>query len=106
MTPEGELVHAALEYLQRRGVFAWRNNTGAVKADDRFIRYGYRGSADILGVAADGRIVCCECKSQFGRLSAYQEHFLAEVKERGGIAIVVRPHDYSRMIDQALGIPT
>lgn len=104
-TPEGELVKAALDYLQLRGVYAWRNNTGAYKPEgsDRYVRYGYRGSSDILGVTMDGRIVCVECKAQFGTVSTYQRAFLDEVRTRGGIALVVRPADYSRVIDEALG---
>src|SRR5580765_188267 len=83
-TPEGELVKAALEYLSMRGCYVWRNNTGAYKPEgsDRYVRYGYRGSSDILGVtgAPHGRIVCVEVKSEFGRISAYQEAFLAEIR--------------------------
>jgi hypothetical protein len=107
-TPEGTVVAAALRYLQFRGVFAWRNNTGAYKPSDsdRYIKYGYRGSADILGITSDGRLLACECKAGKGKLSAYQAAFLAEVERRGGVAIVARDSDWQQQIDTALGLPS
>ena len=102
-TPEGELVKTILSALPHYNVFAWRNNTGAVKTDERFIRYGYRGSADILGITQDGRMICIECKVKT-KLSSYQQAFLEEVKRRGGIAVVCRPGDWQDVIEQALGV--
>lgn len=41
----------------------WRNNTGAMPtASGGFMRSGYPGTADILGVAIDGKMICVECK--------------------------------------------
>ncbi len=108
MTPEGSVVKAALEYLQMRGVYAWRNNTGMQQAEykgkTRIIRYGFPGSSDILGVTMDGRMVCVECKFGKGKLSAYQEIFLAEMQRRGAVALVVNETNYPTVIDAALGI--
>jgi hypothetical protein len=103
-TPEGAVVAAALHYLQFRGVFAWRNNTGSYKPEGtrRYVKFGYRGSADILGITGDGRMVACECKAGKGKLSSYQTAFLDEVRRRGGIGIVVREDDWQQVIDEAL----
>jgi hypothetical protein len=102
---ENDLTNAAMQYLTMRGVYCWRNNSGAHKSDDgkRYIRYGYPGSSDILGIAMDGRMIACEIKSEFGTVSAYQRAFLGEIKERGGICMVLRPNiDWQRVIDTAL----
>jgi hypothetical protein len=91
---ESAVLSACLEYLTLTGIFAWRNNTGAVKVDGkRFVRFGLKGSPDILGVMPDGRILCVECKSVRGRLTPEQRAFGEAVKRRGGIYIVARGID-------------
>jgi hypothetical protein len=89
--PESEVLRACLDYLAARGIFAWRNNTGAVRVEgNRFIRFGVKGSPDILGVMPDGRILCIECKSAKGRLTPEQREFGAAVLRRGGVYVVAR----------------
>jgi hypothetical protein len=51
---EAELLAATLDYLKLKGVYCWRQNTGAVKATyggrSRFIRFGIPGQCDITGI--------------------------------------------------------
>jgi hypothetical protein len=58
------------------------------------------GSSDILGVLPGGRFLAVECKAKGGKLSPEQERFLAEVRELGALALVVRGWEE---LDQALG---
>ena len=92
VTPEGRILADCLQYLQVRGIFHWRNSTGAVRiGPGRFMRFGKVGSSDILGVLPpNGRLLCVECKSESGRLSTEQKQFLADVQELGALAVVVR----------------
>jgi len=78
--------------LEARGIYHWRNNTGAVQiAPGRFIRFGKVGSSDILGILPGGRLLCVECKApDRGRLSPKQKQFLADVRKLGALALVVR----------------
>jgi hypothetical protein len=100
---ESALVNAVIRYLWLRGCFVWRNNTGAYrKPDGHMVRFGTKGSSDVLGVAPDGRLLAIECKVGRNTPTEAQAHFLAEVRARGGIALVVRPDDYADLIDQAL----
>lgn len=70
-------------------IYCWRNNTGAVKTGSRFIRFGYTGSSDILGICPDGRFLAVECKREKGGvLSDKQREFLSHIKANGGVAIV------------------
>lgn len=86
---EAEVLKACLEYLQLNGFYCWRNNTGAVKVGARFIRYGFVGSSDILGICPDGRFLAVECKREKGGvLSEAQKTFLSEIEKRGGVALV------------------
>lgn len=69
----------------------WRNNTGATRAGkfgERFIRYGFPGSSDVLGIEkGTGRLIAVECKAKT-KPTAMQLVFLDHVKKRGGIALV------------------
>jgi hypothetical protein len=93
-TPEGAILASILEYLEIRGVFAWRNNTGAVKVEAqhgaRFVRFGKKGSSDVLGILDDGRFLAIEVKGPKGKATLEQLQFLAEVGKRGGVAFIAR----------------
>lgn len=88
--PESTVLEQCLQYLRAKNIFCFRNNTGAVKVGRRFIRFGYVGSSDILGITKDGRFLAVECKREKGGvLSDAQKEFIAEINRNGGVAIVV-----------------
>jgi hypothetical protein len=93
---EADVLKSVLEYLKLRGILAWRMNTGAgvlvdgARHASRFVRFGFPGCADILGVLDDGRFLAIEVKSDTGRASKEQLIFLAEVAKRGGVAFIAR----------------
>ena len=100
MTPEGRIKAAVLRYLERRGFFAWNNPSGAVRiAPDRWLHFGKKGSADILGCLPGGRFLAVEVKAHDGRLTPEQSEFLEKVRGLGGVAIVARSF---RELDKAL----
>lgn len=79
----------ALAY--RRDVFAWRNNTGALpNQQGRKIRFGKKGSGDILGLVAGGRFLALECKRPGEEPTEAQLAFGAAVRAKGGFYAVVR----------------
>lgn len=87
---ENAVLEQCLDYLHVKQIFAWRNNTGAVKVGKRFIRFGYVGSSDIIGITKDGRFLAVECKREKGGvLSEPQKVFLEEINRNGGVAICV-----------------
>ena len=91
MTPEGRVKAAVLHFLEKRGIEAWNNPTGAVRiAPDRWVHFGKKGSADILGILPGGRFLAVETKAKNGRLSPEQIEFLEKVRGLGGVAIVAR----------------
>ncbi len=97
---ETDLVKACLKYLGTvRGVFAWRNNTGAVvstyKGKTRLIRYGLKGSSDILGSFC-GRFLAVEAKQPGERPTFEQAAFLDAIRATGGLALVV--HDVMDLV--------
>jgi hypothetical protein len=100
LTPEGRVKAACLRYLEKRGIKAWNNPSGAVRiAQDRWLHFGTKGSADVLGCLPGGRFLAVECKSAHGRLSPEQRQFLTDIKALGGLAVVARSY---RDIEAAL----
>lgn len=95
ITPERDVLGAVLEYVVRHPLVAWarRMNTGAVKIDQRFMRFGFVGCSDIIGQLKDGRFLAIECKSSNGSLTEAQREFLNGVTKANGIAGVARSID-------------
>lgn len=87
---ESAIVYACLEHLALRGIFSWRNNTGAVEVEGRYIRYGLPGSPDILGILPDGKFLGVECKTPEGRQRRLQKRFQGATEENRGIYILAR----------------
>jgi len=72
--------------------YTWRNNSGKLPTKSgRLVSFGKVGSADILGVSKDGRIIALEVKRPSTRkhTTPAQDAFLEEITKRGGIAGVV-----------------
>jgi hypothetical protein len=93
LVSETDIVHHCLSYLRVRGVFCYRNNTGAARAGNRFVSFGFPGSPDIIGILGDGRFLGVECKSATGRQSEAQKEFERKATERGAVYIVARSVD-------------
>ena len=75
-------------------VFAHRFNSGAYAVGEgkarRFIRFGFEGCPDILGMLKGGSLLAIECKSPSGKLTDHQERFLDMVNTNGGMGFVCR----------------
>lgn len=89
---ESSLYKPILGYLKLRGVFAWRNNSGAFQGEHngrkRFVRFGFPGISDIIGIMPDGRFLAIEVKLPGNPPTDNQIAFLDAVKEQGGVAFV------------------
>ena len=101
-TPESIALAAVLEALRLERRVAWfaRMNTGAIRADDRFIRFGTPGLADVIGFLKDGRFLAIEVKAPTGKLTALQREFLLRAAQAGAVAGVARnAHDVQEIMD-------
>jgi hypothetical protein len=93
---EQDTVNAILRYLGAMHIYAWRVNVGAVtarahdfNASDRFIRFGTKGTSDILGlIPPTGRMLAVEVKLPGREATVYQTAFLEQVRKHGGLAFV------------------
>lgn len=86
-----DLVNRLLLAVSPLGL-AWSNNTGALKADDRMIRYGLPGSSDILA-CVDGRMVGIEAKVGRDPWRQKQKDFADALTRAGGTYILARSTD-------------
>ena len=94
---ETQLVKQIIQYLNYSGHFVWRSNTGSVtssykdkagRTKSRFIRFGFKGVSDIIGISKNGTMIAIEAKVGYNKPTQFQKDFLESVKDRGGIAIV------------------
>ena len=85
---ESQVMEAVAGILERHPLVAafWRQNTGAAKLDNRFIKFSFRGCSDYLGFLTDGRILAVECKATGKKPSPEQAAFLENVEKAGGFA--------------------
>lgn len=89
----GDLVNKLLLAVSPLGL-AWSNPTGALKTDDRFIRFGLSGSSDILLIAAPaGRLFAIEAKVGNDNWRSNQRKFALAVERAGGRYILARSTD-------------
>jgi hypothetical protein len=93
---EAEIQKSILAVLRFHGVHAWRQNTGAFageyKGRSRFIRFGVKGQADIVGLLGPtfgrdaGRMIAVEVKRPGNRPTPEQVRWLIEINDAGGFA--------------------
>lgn len=101
--PESVVVGSCLALLNLLQIPAWRNNTGALKdKNGRMVRYGLKGSADILGIMPDGRFLAIECKRIGGKVRPEQIDFLKMITSHNGVAMIVHnPDEMMEALEEA-----
>lgn len=89
---EKEIQASILEYLNYQGHFVWRNNSATffpqIRGKTYRVQAGFKGSADIIGIAKDGRFIAIEVKRKGGKPTLEQTQFIQEISSRGGHALV------------------
>lgn len=101
--PEAAALAEVLKVLRAHPAVAWceRQNSGAAKVGNRFIRFGWPGCPDVLGQLRDGRLLGVEVKSRTGRPSPEQSLFLERIRAAGGVAFVARDcRDVNRELER------
>lgn len=90
---ESDIQRDILDYLAKRRIFHYRQNTGGWKNEQgHFYRFGSKGSPDIVCII-QGRYVGLEVKTPKGKLSDDQVAFHQNAMAAGGIVFTVRSLD-------------
>lgn len=85
------LVNACLWWCKAHGIKAHKHNSGATAtARGGFVRYGFAGCPDILGVLPGGKHMAVECKTGTGRLTPEQDEYRREVEALGAVFVLAR----------------
>lgn len=85
-----ELKQLSVAKLDGLDFLVWVNNTGKLRAGNRLVGFGKKGSADVIGFSLKtGRFVGFEVKTQYDKLSPDQAEFLYKLKMSGGYAYVI-----------------
>ena len=88
---ERELQREILDALGAiHGVLVWRNNTGSVTRNSRFVRFGVVGQADITGLLPGGRRLEIEVKTSMGPVRPEQVAFGERINRNGGLWFIAR----------------
>ena len=86
-----QLKNDALEWLATAGFFAWPNEVGGAYVKGSFIKYGKKGSGDILCVLGPhGRHAEFEAKTGDADQSKAQKVHQQMVEKRGGLYLIFR----------------
>lgn len=108
---EAMVLDAVKTALRLHPAVAWveRMNSGAAMIGEgksrRFVRFGFKGCADLIGQLQDGRFLAVETKRPSRRNGATEDQlaFLYRVRQFGGVGFVAWSADEAwRQIDAAL----
>ncbi len=90
--PEAAALVEVLQALRAHPAVAWceRQNSGAARIGNRFIRFGFAGCPDVLGQLRDGRMLGVEVKALKGKLRPEQSIVLERINGAGGVAFMAR----------------
>lgn len=97
LVSEKQIECAILEYLQLINITAWKQNSGCLKVENRFVRFAtdargrsVKGISDIPGYLPGGRALYIEVKRPGKYPTPDQKAFLKNAKESGCLAFVAR----------------
>lgn len=100
---ERDTQKAILQYLALKKVLAYRMNTGAIKTEGRFFRFGSPGMADVVAFTPQS-VIWIEVKGSKGRQSPEQVAFQKRHENLGHVYILARDlSDVSVLFDKPGG---
>jgi len=95
-----------LIFMENMGKLVYqKNNTGAVKVEGRFIRFGKDGSSDFLVYLPKGETLHLEVKTSKGRQTDNQKKYQKDVEALGHEYYIARsPDNAIEKIKEKLGV--
>lgn len=106
---EGHVVSACIKLLLYWQCDIIRNNSGGLRdATGRMVRFGKKGSGDILAISPHGRWIEIECKWGKGSTSPEQIERQKLVQSKGGVYLFVRntTEELENHKDRILAMPS
>ena len=94
---EKDVQRAILQYLTLKRIVNYRMNTGAIKTEGRFFRFGSPGMADIVAFTPRS-VLWSELKGPTGRQSPEQKQFQKVHEGLGHVYVLARELDDVRKL--------
>lgn len=92
------IVKKALVKMSTKHSMVWANNTGmVVTEDDRVVKFGLKGSSDILGIYK-GLFLGIEVKTGNATQSKFQKNFEKRICELGGIYVLIKDSNVEQIL--------
>lgn len=90
---EQDIQNLILNWLNLKGIFAFRVNTTGVFDPEKKIyrkmgKFSLKGVSDIIGILPDGRFLAIEVKSAKGKPTKEQTAFINKINSKNGLAFV------------------
>ncbi|RJQ67350.1 MAG: VRR-NUC domain-containing protein [Desulfobacteraceae bacterium] len=83
-----------LNYLENQGRLVYiKNNSGALKTNDRFIRFGKKGSPDFFVFLHNGRCIHLEVKNEKGKQNDNQKAYQSKIEKLDHTYLIARSID-------------
>ena len=93
-TPEGKVKDEVRRVLKALNIYYFMPATGG---------YGRSGVPDIVG-CVNGRFVAIECKAGLNQPTALQEREMKNIKDAGGVAVVINEGSVRGLADLLRGL--
>ena len=89
------LIKKTLLSLSKGKCRAWQNDTGVARSMDglRVVRFGLKGSSDIIGIHHSGRFIACEIKIGADKLRPEQIYFRDMILKMNGFYFLIRSEE-------------
>lgn len=99
VSPEGALVKAVIQYVNARGGYAWRNQSGMLRGEHKgktwVVHMGRVGLPDVMAVwpvrhggALCGRLLAIECKRDGHKPTDAQRAAMDMLRARGALVVL------------------
>ena len=95
-----DLTKSVLSICSAYSVNAWRqNNVRAVKGRTFT---GKKGVPDVIGFTKKGKFLGVEIKAGKDKLSPEQKQFHEDLKEKGGISVIIRTYEDVKKLERLI----
>ena len=85
---EKELLDDLIAEASKFGARLWRFNSGmAVMPGGNWVRFGFPGAPDLVGLTKTGKFLAVEAKTKNTKITAAQKNFAKLIQNMGGIHI-------------------
>lgn len=84
---ESQVQGQILDWLDRKGIFHYRQNTGGAKLKGFYVKFGKKGAPDIVAIYG-GIYVGIEVKKSGKQQTAEQHKYMQNVRNAGGVYIL------------------